>query len=284
MAVNERRRKVPTACPAERDAETLLATILEGIGQPSMRSTRNWRVHLYNALRHEHFGRSASGWSAPRHLGSFPAGAVTRARATSCRRPWQAGRLVRGRGRVADAGATSPYCMSAGRWLGVIFRDVNRPPQGREKRARRLRKRVRKRTGRARGGARDDSDGGLVHHATASCVTSSATSRAIELLRMPREVDSIERAQAGPRDSPCFRERDRGSAGRSGRCIARRTGRGGDGRTARSAASTTATGKHAADARRAAAGRKAARCRVGSCAGGRRAPSGTATRTISGCC
>src|SRR5438045_924673 len=44
-------------CP---DAETLLATILEGIGLPFYAVDKDWRIYLYNGAAERHFARPAA--------------------------------------------------------------------------------------------------------------------------------------------------------------------------------------------------------------------------------
>ncbi|HEY2872093.1 MAG TPA: PAS domain-containing protein [Reyranella sp.] len=45
--------------PSESDAETLLATILEGIGLPFYAVDKDWRITLYNRAAERHFGQPA---------------------------------------------------------------------------------------------------------------------------------------------------------------------------------------------------------------------------------
>ena len=45
--------------PAQPDAETLLATILEGIGMPFYAVDKDWRIYIYNGHAARHFGRTA---------------------------------------------------------------------------------------------------------------------------------------------------------------------------------------------------------------------------------
>src|SRR5262249_5236978 len=45
---------------ARPDAETLLATILEGIGLPFYALDRDWRIYLYNGAAERHFARPAA--------------------------------------------------------------------------------------------------------------------------------------------------------------------------------------------------------------------------------
>ena len=45
--------------PSKSDAETLLATILEGIGLPFYAVDKDWRITLYNKAAERHFGQPA---------------------------------------------------------------------------------------------------------------------------------------------------------------------------------------------------------------------------------
>jgi PAS domain S-box-containing protein len=57
---------------ADLDAETLLTTILEGIGQPFYAVDRDWRITLYNSDAARHFGRPAADMIGRRLWDIFP--------------------------------------------------------------------------------------------------------------------------------------------------------------------------------------------------------------------
>ena len=109
--------------PAERDAVTLLATILDGIGQPFYAVDRNWRIYLYNRDAEQHFGRTAEQMIGTTLWENFPQEVDTE-RGRILRDAMAQREIVRGE-TLSLVGRYVSYVMfPLGDGLGVVFRDV----------------------------------------------------------------------------------------------------------------------------------------------------------------
>ena len=83
--------------PSEPDAETLLATILEGIGLPFYAVDKDWRIYLYNGAAERHFGQPAEQMIGTTLWEHFPQDRDCRARPPAARRHGPARRRRRAR-------------------------------------------------------------------------------------------------------------------------------------------------------------------------------------------
>ena len=109
--------------PAERDAEMLLATILEGIGQPFYAVDGNWRIYLYNRDAARHFGRTAEQMIGTTIWENFPQD-VDAERGRILRDAMARREIVRGETMSLVGRYVSYVMFPLGDGLGVVFRDV----------------------------------------------------------------------------------------------------------------------------------------------------------------
>ena len=187
--------------PAERDAETLLATILEGIGQPFYAVDGNWRIYLYNRHAAEHFERSAEQMIGTMLWENFPQDRDA-ARGHILHNAMASRQVVKGE-TMSLMGRYVSYCIfPLGDGLGVIFRDVT-DRRSAEKQREEAEDALRERTVQL--------EAVLETIPTAVWFTTDrelrhviGNRRAIELLRMPREVD-LSSALNSPKGFTVFR-------------------------------------------------------------------------------
>ena len=109
--------------PAERDAEMLLATILEGIGQPFYAVDGNWRIYLYNRDAARHFGRTAEQMIGTTIWENFPQDRDAE-RGRILRDAMARREIVRGETMSLVGRYVSYVMFPLGDGLGVVFRDV----------------------------------------------------------------------------------------------------------------------------------------------------------------
>ena len=108
---------------AELDGETLLTTILEGIGQPFYAVDADWRITLYNGDAARHFGRAAAEMVGRRLWDVFPED-VHAERGRILFDAMAGRRMVKGE-TLSMVGPSVSYCMfPLGDGLGITFRDV----------------------------------------------------------------------------------------------------------------------------------------------------------------
>jgi PAS domain S-box-containing protein len=171
---------------ARPDAETLLATILEGIGLPFYAVDKDWRIYLYNGAAERHFGRPAEqmiGTTLWEHFGRDRT--TERGRILEdamARRETVEGEALSRMGRYVS------YVMfPLGDGIGVFFRDVTDRRTAERQRAL-AEEALRKRSA--------ELEAVLETIPTAVWFTTDremrqviGNRRAIELLRLPREVD-----------------------------------------------------------------------------------------------
>jgi PAS domain S-box-containing protein len=172
--------------PAERDAETLLATILEGIGLPFYAVDKDWRIYLYNGAAEHHFGKPAAQMIGSTFWQHFPQEeSVERGRIlhdAMARRETVKGETLSLTGRYVS------YVMfPLADGLGVLVRDVTDRREA-ERRRQEAEEALRKRS--------VELEAVLETIPTAVWFTTDrdmrqvvGNRRAIELLRLPREVD-----------------------------------------------------------------------------------------------
>jgi PAS domain S-box-containing protein len=108
---------------AERDAEMLLATILDGIGQPFYAIDKNWRIYLYNRDAAQHFGRPAEQMIGTTIWENFPQD-VDAERGHILRDAMARREIVRGETMSLVGRYVSYVMFPLGDGLGVVFRDV----------------------------------------------------------------------------------------------------------------------------------------------------------------
>jgi two-component sensor histidine kinase len=108
---------------AERDAETLLATILDGIGQPFYAVDRNWRIYLYNRDAAQHFGRTAEQMIGTVLWDNFPQDIDTE-RGRILHDAMARREIVKGETMSLVGRYVSYVIFPLGDGLGVVFRDV----------------------------------------------------------------------------------------------------------------------------------------------------------------
>ncbi|HTE79138.1 MAG TPA: PAS domain-containing protein, partial [Reyranella sp.] len=111
------------AMAAERDAETLLATILDGIGQPFYAIDKNWRIFLYNRDAAQHFGRPAEQMIGTTIWENFPQD-IDAERGRILRDAMARREIVRGETMSLVGRYVSYVMFPLGDGLGVVFRDV----------------------------------------------------------------------------------------------------------------------------------------------------------------
>ena len=172
--------------PAERDAETLLATILEGIGQPFYAVDGTWRIFLYNRDAAEHFGRTAEQMIGTTLWDHFPQDRdAERGRILQDAMARRA--AVKGEALSMVGRYVSYVIFPLGDGLGVLIRDVTDRREA-ESRRQQAEEALRKRSA--------ELEAVLETIPTAVWFTTDrdmrqviGNRRAIELLRLPREVD-----------------------------------------------------------------------------------------------
>lgn len=108
---------------ADRDAETLLATILDGIGQPFYAVDRNWRIYLYNHDAAQHFGRSAERMIGTTIWENFPQD-IDAERGRILRDAMARREIVRGETMSLVGRYVSYVLFPLGDGLGIVVRDV----------------------------------------------------------------------------------------------------------------------------------------------------------------
>lgn len=108
---------------AERDAETLLATILDGIGQPFYAVDRSWRIYLYNRDAARHFGRTAEQMIGTTIWENFPQD-VDAERGNILKDAMARREIVRGETMSLVGRYVSYVLFPLGDGLGIVFRDV----------------------------------------------------------------------------------------------------------------------------------------------------------------
>jgi len=108
---------------AERDADTLLATILDGIGQPFYAVDGNWRIYLYNHDAAQHFGRPAEQMIGTMLWDSFPQD-VDSERSRILHDAMSRRETVKGETMSLVGRYVSYVIFPLGDGLGVVFRDV----------------------------------------------------------------------------------------------------------------------------------------------------------------
>jgi two-component sensor histidine kinase len=172
--------------PARPDAETLLATILEGIGLPFYAVDKDWRIYLYNGDAARHFGRPAERMIGTTIWENFPQD-LHAERGHILQNAMSRREIVTGE-TMSLMGRYVSYCMfPIGDGLGIIFRDVTDRRRA-EKQREEAEEALRKRTA--------ELEAVLETIPTAVWFTTDpdlrhvvGNRRAIELLRLPREVD-----------------------------------------------------------------------------------------------
>lgn len=171
---------------AERDAETLLATILDGIGQPFYAVDRNWRIYLYNRDAAQHFGRSAEQMIGTTVWENFPQD-VDGERGRILHDAMARRELVRGETMSLVGRYVSYVMFPLGDGLGIVFRDVT-DRRNAERQRELAEEALRKRSA--------ELEAVLETIPTAVWFTTDpelrnvvGNRRATELLRMPRETD-----------------------------------------------------------------------------------------------
>jgi len=168
------------------DAETLLTTILEGIGLPFYAVDKNWRIYLYNGAAERHFGKPAAEMIGTTFWQHYPEEeAVERGRllhdAMTRREP------VKGETMSLTGRYVSYVMFPLGDGLGVFVRDVTDRREADRKRQE-AEEALRKRSA--------ELEAVLETIPTAVWFTTDremrnviGNRRAIELLRLPRTVD-----------------------------------------------------------------------------------------------
>src|SRR6185369_5503983 len=109
--------------PPAHDPETLLHTIIEGLGQPFYAVDKDWRIYLYNSEAARHFGKPASEMIGRRIFDVYPEDIDA-----------ERGHILKGAmaGRKQVSGETmslvgryvSYVIFPLGDGLGIFFRDV----------------------------------------------------------------------------------------------------------------------------------------------------------------
>lgn len=109
---------------AIRDPETLLNTVIEGIGQPFYALDPEWRVTFYNEEAARYFQRPAHDVLGRNLWDVFP-GDAAHGRARLLREAMAGRQLVKGETPSMKDGRIVAYCMfPLGDGLGVTFRDI----------------------------------------------------------------------------------------------------------------------------------------------------------------
>ena len=201
---------------AERDADMLLATILDGIGQPFYAVDKNWRIFLYNRDAAQHFGRTAEQMIGTTIWENFPQDVDTE-RGRILQDAMTRRELVQGE-TLSRMGRFISYVMfPLGDGLGVTFRDVT------DRRIAEKQREIAEDALRARSA---ELEAVLETIPTAVWFTTDpelrsviGNRRATELLRMPRAVD-LSTALNWPIGFNVFRDGAGAAAERSRRCIA----------------------------------------------------------------
>jgi len=172
--------------PSRPDAETLLATILEEIGLPFYAVDKDWRIYLYNRAAEHHFGKPAGEMIGTTFWQHYPqeetAGRGRLLHDAMARRQIVTGETLSLTGRYVS------YVMfPLGDGLGVFVRDVTDRREAEEKRHE-AEEALRKRSA--------ELEAVLETIPTAVWFTTDrdlhhvvGNQRAIDLLRIPREVD-----------------------------------------------------------------------------------------------
>jgi PAS domain S-box-containing protein len=187
---------------ARPDAETLLATILDGIGLPFYAVDSDWRIYLYNVAAERHFGRSAEQMIGTTLWENFGRDRMTeRGRILEdamARREIVEGETVSRMGRYV-----SYVIFPLGDGIGVLIRDVS-DRRAAERQRELAEEALRKRSA--------ELEAVLETIPTAVWFTTDremrqviGNRRAIELLRLPREVD-LSRALDQPTGFTVFRD------------------------------------------------------------------------------
>jgi two-component sensor histidine kinase len=110
--------------PTALDPQTLLETIVEGIGQPLYVLDADWRIIVYNEEAARYFGRPVSDMLGRTLWEVFP-GDVTHARGKVVRDAMAGRKLVKGEDQSMMGQRWVSYCMfPVGSGLGVTFRDI----------------------------------------------------------------------------------------------------------------------------------------------------------------
>jgi PAS domain S-box-containing protein len=187
---------------ARPDAETLLTTILEGIGLPFYAVDRDWRIYLYNSAAERHFGKPAAEMIDTTFWQHYPREeSVERGRLlhdAMTRRETVRGETLSLTGRYVS------YVMfPLGDGLGVFVRDVTDRREA-ERQRQEAEEALRKRSA--------ELEAVLETIPTAVWFTTDremrqviGNRRAIELLRLPREVD-LSNALNRPEGFTAFRD------------------------------------------------------------------------------
>ena len=168
------------------DAETLLATILEGIGMPFYAVDKDWRIYIYNGHAERHFGRSAEQMIGTTVWENFPQD-IHGERGRILQNAMSRRETVTGETMSLVGRYVSYVMFPIGDGLGIVFRDVT-DRRNAEKQREEAEEALRKRTA--------ELEAVLETIPTAVWFTTDrelrhvvGNLRAIELMRMPREVD-----------------------------------------------------------------------------------------------
>src|SRR5580698_1113614 len=105
------------------DAETLLATILEGIGMPFYAVDKDWRIYIYNGHAERHFGRSAQQMIGTTVWENFPQD-VDAERGHILQNAMSRRETVTGETMSLVGRYVSYVMFPSGDGLGIVFRDV----------------------------------------------------------------------------------------------------------------------------------------------------------------
>src|SRR5579872_5870679 len=109
--------------PSRPDAETLLSTILEGIGLPFYAVDKDWRIYLYNGAAERHFGKPAAQMIGTTFWQHYPQEiSVERGRLLHDAMPRR--ETVTGETLSLTGRYVSYVMFPLGDGLGVFFRDV----------------------------------------------------------------------------------------------------------------------------------------------------------------
>ena len=172
--------------PAPSDADTLLATILEGIGMPFYAVDKDWRIYIYNGHAERHFGRSAQQMIGTTVWENFPQD-VDAERGHILQNAMSRRETVTGETMSLVGRYVSYRMFPIGDGMGIVFRDVT-DRRNAEKQREDAEEALRKRTA--------ELEAVLETIPTAVWFTTDrelrhvvGNLRAIELLRLPREVD-----------------------------------------------------------------------------------------------
>ena len=172
--------------PSRPAAETLLVTILEGIGLPFYAVDKDWRIYLYNQAAERHFGKPAEKMIGTRLWDHF-ANERSAERGRLLHQAMARRETLRGETLSLTGQHVSYVMFPLGDGLGVFVRDVT-DRRNAEKQREEAQEALRKRTA--------ELEAVLETIPTAVWFTTDrelrnvvGNRRAIELLRMPREAD-----------------------------------------------------------------------------------------------